>query len=115
MKFDLSQISDEHGHTSLKGYFVVFFALMALTLITVLLSLVNFGVLADAVIAVLIAALKTTLVVYFFMHVRESPKIIGFIVIGSFAWLSVLFLFTIADFHANYSDAASSIPSAMPW
>jgi caa(3)-type oxidase subunit IV len=65
--------------------------------------------------AVMIAAVKTSLVVYFFMHVRESPKIILFIVITSFAWVSILFLFTIADFQAQYGEGASHLPGAMPW
>ncbi len=110
-----TELTDDHEHTSVRGYLMVFAALMVLTVLTVLMSLVNFGLLMNALVAVAIAAVKTSLVVYFFMHVRESPKIIGFIVITSFAFLSILFLFTIADFRAQYGDGASSIPHAMPW
>jgi len=94
---------------------MVFGALMVLTVFTVLMSFINFGLLGNAVVALLIAAVKTSLVVYFFMHVRESPKIIGFIVVGSFAWLSILFLFTIADFQAQYGDGATNLNQVMPW
>jgi cytochrome c oxidase subunit 4 len=107
--------TDDHNHTSVRGYFMVFAALMFFTVLTVLMSLVDFGLFMNAIIAVAIAAAKTSLVVYFFMHVRESPKIIAFIVVGSFAWLAILLLFTIADFRAQYGDGASSIPHAMPW
>jgi len=106
---------DEHNHTSIKGYFMVFGALMVLTVLTVLLSLINFGELGNAVISLLIAAAKASLVIYFFMHVRESPKIIALIVVGSFAWLAILFLFTISDFRAQYGEGPTSIPHAQPW
>jgi len=108
-------LTDHTPHTSIKEYYMVFGALMFFTVLTVILSLVNFGLLGNAVAAMLIAAIKTSLVIYFFMHVRESPKIIGFIVVGSFAWLSILFLFTIADFQAQYGDGASHLQGAMPW
>ena len=88
---------------------------MFFTVLTVLMHLLNFGLLGNAVSAMTIAAIKASLVIYFFMHVRESPKIIAFVVIGSFAWLSILFLFTIADFQAQYGDGASNVQHAMPW
>lgn len=115
LNVDLSGLTDSHGHTSVKGYFAVFFALMFFTVLTVLMHLLNFGLLGNAVSAMTIAAIKASLVIYFFMHVRESPKIIAFIVVGSFAWLSILFLFTIADFQAQYGDGASNVQHAMPW
>jgi len=110
-----TELTQEEPHTSVRGYFMVFGALMVLTVFTVLMSFINFGLLGNAVVALLIAAVKTSLVVYFFMHVRESPKIIGFIVVGSFAWLSILFLFTIADFQAQYGDGATNLNQVMPW
>lgn len=110
-----TSLTDEINHTSVRGYFMVFGALMFLTVLTVLMSLVNFGLFLNAAMAVAIAVMKTSLVVYFFMHVRESPRIIAFIVVGSFAWLGLLLLFTIADFNAMYGDGASSIPHPMPW
>lgn len=108
-------LTDDSPHTSIKEYYMVFGALMFFTILTVVMSLVNFGLVGNAAVALLIAAIKASLVIYFFMHVRESPKIIGFIVVGSFAWLSLLFLFTIADFQAQYGDGATHIQGAMPW
>ncbi|WFB37017.1 cytochrome C oxidase subunit IV family protein [Kiritimatiellota bacterium B12222] len=117
MKFDINpaDFTDDHGHTSVKGYFAVFFALMFFTLLTVLMHLLNFGLLGNAISAMTIAVMKASLVIYFFMHVRESPKIIGFIVVVSFAWLAVLFLFTIVDFQAQYGDGPGNVIHAMPW
>jgi len=110
-----TRLTDDHNHTSVFGYFCVFGALMFFTVLTVLLSFVNFGLFIDAAIALAIAATKASLVIYFFMHVRESPRIISLIVIGSFLWLSILFLFTIADFRAQYGSGASSMPPVLPW
>lgn len=110
-----TRLTDDHDHTSVFGYLCVFGALMGLTILTVLLSLPNFGLFMDAFIALAIAAAKASLVIYFFMHVRESPKIIGLVVVGSFLWLSILFLFTIADFRAQYGDGPTSMPHALPW
>ena len=115
LNIDPAEFTDEHGHTSVKGYFAVFFALMFFTVLTVLMHLVNFGLLGNAICAMSIAVMKASLVIYFFMHVRESPKIIAFVVIGSFAWLSILFFFTIADFRAQYGDGASNVQHALPW
>lgn len=110
-----TDLTDEQNHTSVKGYLLVFGALMCLTLLTVIMSRIHFGLLANAVIAVLIAAAKASLVIYFFMHVRESPRIIGFIVVGSVAWLAILFLFTVPDFISMYGEGSTSIPHAKPW
>lgn len=117
MKININpaEFIDEHGHTSVKGYFAVFFALMFFTVLTVLMHLLNFGLLGNALSAMTIAAIKASLVIYFFMHVREAPKIIAFVVIGSFLWLSILFMFTIADFRAMYGDGASNLQHALPW
>ena len=110
-----TRLTDDHNHTSVFGYFCVFGALMAFTILTVLLSFPNFGLLGNALVAMTIAVCKASLVIYFFMHVRESPKIIALIVVGSFLWLSILFLFTIADFRAQYGSGASSMPPILPW
>ncbi|MDF3130897.1 cytochrome C oxidase subunit IV family protein [Kiritimatiellaeota bacterium B1221] len=110
-----AEFTDDHGHTSVKGYFAVFFALMFFTLLTVLMHLVNFGLLGNAICAMSIAVMKASLVIYFFMHVRESPKIIALVVVASFAWLSILFLFTIADFSAMYGDGPGNLNHPLPW
>src|SRR5690606_21046359 len=106
---------DDVPHTTVKGYFNVFYTLMALTVLTVLMSRIHLGLLGNAVAALGIAAVKASLVIYFFMHVRESPKIIAFVVIGSFLWLSILFLFTVADFMAMHGDGPTHLPGALPW
>ena len=60
--------------TSRKVYFLVFAALLVLTLATVLVAEVDLGVFND-VVALGIAVTKATLVLLFFMHVRYSPPL----------------------------------------
>ena len=45
LNIDASGLIDDHVHTSVKGYFAVFFALMFFTVLTVLMHLLNFGLL----------------------------------------------------------------------
>lgn len=108
-------LTDDHSHTSVNGYLMVFGALMVLTLVTVGISRFDFGLFWNAMLSLIIATGKASLVLYFFMHLRESPKIIMLLVVGSFAWLSILFLFTIADFMAMHGEGATSLPHALPW
>ena len=107
--------TDDHDHTSVFGYLMVFAGLMALTFLTVAVSKFHLGTLGNALGALSIAVVKTSLVLYFFMHLRESPKIIGLVAVGSFAWLSILFLFTIGDFLAMYGSGGASLPSGLGW
>jgi len=108
-------LTDEHNHTSVSGYLMVFGALMVLTLVTVAISRISFGTFWDAALSVGIACTKASLVLYYFMHLRESPKIIGLIAVGSIAWLLILFMFTIADFLALQGEGRPTMPHAMPW
>jgi cytochrome c oxidase subunit 4 len=66
--------STELGHTQPIGiYFNVFFSLLILTVITVAVSYIDFGVF-DLVVAMGIASVKATLVAMYFMHLKyENP------------------------------------------
>jgi cytochrome c oxidase subunit 4 len=110
-----TSLTDDHEHTSVSGYLKVFAALMVLTIVTVLISRISFGLFWDAAISLAIACTKASLVLYYFMHLRESPKIISVIAVGSIAWLTILFIFTIADVLAINGDGGASLPKAMPW
>ena len=45
-----------------------------------------------------IAALKTALILWVFMHLRELGGLVRLAAIGAFAWLAILFLLTGADY-----------------
>jgi cytochrome c oxidase subunit IV len=78
-------------------YFAVFGALMALTLATVAVAFVDLGNM-NVVVALVVAVLKATLVVLFFMHVKYSPTLTKLVVIASIAWLAILFGITLSDY-----------------
>lgn len=82
---------------SRKIYFLVFGALMVLTVLTVVAANFDFGRLND-VIAMAIAVTKATLVVLFFMHVRYSSRLTWVVVVSGFFWLAIMFLFTLSDY-----------------
>ncbi|HEX7152648.1 MAG TPA: cytochrome C oxidase subunit IV family protein [Thermoanaerobaculia bacterium] len=90
-----------HHVTSLPVYFGIFFALMVLTVLTVVASRVDLGVL-NTPIAMLIAIVKCLLVILWFMHVIHSPKLTWVVVIASFLWLGVMFVLTFADYLTRY-------------
>jgi cytochrome c oxidase subunit 4 len=78
-------------------YFAVFGALMALTIATVAVAFTDLGSL-NVVVALVVAVLKATLVVLFFMHVKYSPTLTKLVVIASIAWLAILFGVTLSDY-----------------
>jgi len=89
-------------------YLLIFGALMVLTTITVVVAYFDFGVLNN-VIMLGIAAVKATLVVLYFMHVRYSTQLIPIVVGSSVLWLLILLAFTLADyFTRGWMGAGSS-------
>ncbi|HSS49273.1 MAG TPA: cytochrome C oxidase subunit IV family protein [Thermoanaerobaculia bacterium] len=91
--------------TSRKVYFLVFGALMVLTLATWLVAQVDLGW-ANDVVALGIAVTKATLVLLFFMHVRHSTRMTALTAVAGFFWLAILFGLTIAD----YASRGSILP-----
>lgn len=86
-----------HHHVSSSQMFVnVLLALLVLTVVTVGASRFDFGS-ANLLIAMLIASVKASLVVAFFMHVKWDTAINKIVFLGSFLFLSLLFIFTLAD------------------
>ena len=87
------------GHTephvgSLGSYLAVFGALMVLTILTVAASRYNMGVW----VAIIIAVIKTSVVVLFFMHVKYSSPLIKLTAACGFVWLLFMFGITFADY-----------------
>src|SRR5690349_16137833 len=86
------------GHVaSLKLYFAIFFALMIGTALTVGAAFVNLGALNFPV-AITIAITKATLVILFFMHVKESSRQTKLVIGSGLFFLIVLFTLTLTDY-----------------
>jgi cytochrome c oxidase subunit 4 len=86
------------GHISPKSnYFVIFGALMACTMLTVIAAFINLGDLNFPV-ALVIAVFKATLVILFFMHVKYSSRMVKLVVGVAFFFLVVLLTLTLTDY-----------------
>jgi len=72
-------------------------ALLILTVLTVVVGQFHFGS-ANMLIAMAIAAVKASLVMTFFMHLKWDTAINNIAIISSFLFLSLLFIFLLADY-----------------
>lgn len=94
----------EHGdtHIGIPGYLWVFAGLIFGTIITYYVSFLdldsNLFVGANTLVALLIAFAKMSLVVWYFMHVKWSSKLIWLAAVSSFFWLAILFAYTMQDY-----------------
>jgi cytochrome c oxidase subunit 4 len=78
-------------------YYVVFVVLLVCTYLTWQVAYFDLGRI-NTVVALTIAGVKATLVVWFFMHARTSPRLILLIAFGALLWLAILFALTANDY-----------------
>jgi len=93
-------MSEHEEHTShSQGFSLAIGAiLLVLTATTVGAAFVNLGPF-NPVVALLIATIKATLVVLFFMHVKgASEKLTGAVVVSGFFFLAILLSLSLADY-----------------
>ncbi|HUM05871.1 MAG TPA: cytochrome C oxidase subunit IV family protein [Terriglobales bacterium] len=84
--------------TSRAFYVAIGLSLLALTAVTVFAAEVNLGPF-NPVVALLIATVKATLVILFFMHVKgASEKLTAAVVVSAFFFLAILLVLTMADY-----------------
>jgi cytochrome c oxidase subunit 4 len=88
----------EHHIVPVKNYVLVWLALMIGTVSTYLIAeYVDIGV-GNIIVALLIAATKMSLVIYFFMHVKFDDPLTKLFVAGGFIWLVILISITMVDY-----------------
>ena len=78
-------------------YAAIITTLLTLTGLTVFAAYVDLGRLNIAV-ALLIATVKATLVVLFFMHAKYVPKRTKLVIISGVFWLALLLFMTLSDY-----------------
>ena len=78
-------------------YVTVFVALVLLTVITFQAAGHDFGPF-NTLIALAIAAVKATLVILYFMHLRYSSRLTHLVLFAGFVWLGILILLTLSDY-----------------
>ena len=78
-------------------YGLVLAALLFLTAATILISYVDLGPFSTPV-AFIIAATKASLVVLFFMHMKDAEGVVWLAALAGFFWLSILLVLSMSDF-----------------
>jgi len=86
-----------HPIVSVKVYAAVFGALLALTITTVAVSRLELGEF-NFVAAMTIAVIKATLVVMFFMDVRNATSMTKLFVGAGLFWMAILLVFVLSDY-----------------
>ena len=80
-------------------YLIVFIALMLLMGLTAFLSTVPMGRELNTIVALFIAAIKATLVLLFFMHLKYENYVISTVVfVAGLFWLLIFFGLTLVDY-----------------
>src|SRR5438045_2310783 len=95
-----------HPHEEVRTYYVIFAWLMGLLLATVIVSLIPFDRVApglNVIIALIIAIVKASLVVMFFMHVKHASKLTWAFATAAFLWLGIMLALTFNDYATRRS------------
>jgi caa(3)-type oxidase subunit IV len=80
-----------HGGSHVRAYMAVFISLAVLTVVTVGISLLDFGHIGNAVLAVAVAAVKASLVGLIFMHLKQEVGVIVALSLLPFLLVGVVF------------------------
>jgi cytochrome c oxidase subunit 4 len=80
-----------------RTYYVIFGLLMLCTYLTWQVAFFDLGAF-NTVAALGIAIFKATLVILFFMHVKESTRLTWAVVLGSVFWFGILIVLTMSDY-----------------
>jgi cytochrome c oxidase subunit IV len=83
--------------TSRKTYYLIYAVLIVLTGTTTVMAYVDLGAF-NVYLALTIAVIKATLVILFFMHVKDAAGITTVYVAAGFFWLAILILLTVTDY-----------------
>jgi len=95
----------------LRTYLLVFGALLVLTALTTGVAFINLGPL-NTVAAMAIAFTKMLLVLFFFMHLKYSARLMRVVVLAGFFWFALLLALVFADYSTRGFPASSS---PAPW
>ena len=87
----------KHHIVPVRIYYAVFATLMVLTGVTVGVAYLDLGPI-NAVVALVIACIKATIVVLYFMHVKYSSRLIKLTVVAGLYWMVILLGLTLGDY-----------------
>ncbi len=89
-----------HPVVPVRVYVTVFITLICLTAATVAISKIELGEF-NFIVAMTIAVIKGSLVVWFFMHVRQSTSLTKLFVGAGFFWMAILIVFLLSDYYSR--------------
>jgi len=101
-------MADSHSEAHvlpISVYLLVFFALMVGTVLTVGVAYIELGWFNTPV-ALIIAVVKATIVVLFFMHVRYNTPLMWVFAAGGFFFLVILLVLTLQDYYSRGWESA---------
>jgi len=93
--------SELHASEALRTYYIIFAWLMGLLIVTVIAAQVDLDRLfpgLNLIVAMIIATVKGSLVVLYFMHVKHSSKLTWIFATAAFLWLGILLFMTYNDY-----------------
>jgi cytochrome c oxidase subunit 4 len=90
-------LGDEHEEAGIRTYTIIYLALVALLIATVLAGAIDLGWF-NLFIAMTIAVVKAVMVVLWFMHVKYSGKLVWVFSAAAFLWLGILLVLTFSDY-----------------
>jgi cytochrome c oxidase subunit 4 len=93
---DHDQDMGGHHVVPISTYLLVFLALMVGTALTTGVAYIDLGAF-NTVVALLIAVIKMSLVILFFMHVKYQPGLTRIAIICAFFWLGIMMTLTLSD------------------
>ncbi|MFV0387365.1 MAG: cytochrome C oxidase subunit IV family protein [Pyrinomonadaceae bacterium] len=92
----------EKEHIGIPGYVGVFLILVVGTILTYVVALVDLDSMlfhgANTLVALLIAFIKMTFVILFFMHVYWGSRLIWLAIVSAIFWLFIIFAYTMQDY-----------------
>ena len=92
-------------------YYLVFLALMVGTAVTVAVTYVDLGWLNTPV-ALAIATTKAMLVILYFMHLKDNPKLIKVTFAAAFFFFAILVAHTLSDYLTRDQMGMPSYPAS---
>jgi cytochrome c oxidase subunit 4 len=85
----------------IKTYALICATLLVLTFVTYSVAFVDLGPL-NVVVAIVIACVKATLVVLFFMHAAYAPRRTRLVILAGIVWMFLLLGLTLADYLTRF-------------
>ena len=103
--------NSQHHIVSPWTYAAILGALLIGTVVTVLAAKIDLGPM-NIVLALLIATIKMTLVILFFMHGKYSPRRTQLVIISGFFWLAIMLGLTLTDYTTRHPEPSRTASPA---